>query len=326
MKPKVLVTKPLPGLDRLQSIYDVAEVVVNARDRDMTKEELIQELQDCSAVICMLSDKFDAEVMAAAPQLKVIANYAVGFDNIDIPEATRRGIYVTNTPDVLTDATADLAWSLLLSVTRRILEGDALMRAGRFEGWQPDLMLGSQVSGKTLGIIGMGRIGQAVARRALGFGMKVIYYNRHQLPAAVEQELHAEYVSLEELISHADYISLNCPYNKESHHMFQRETFRSMKKSAYLINTARGALIHEEALVEALKSGEIAGAGLDVYEFEPEMHAGLKPLSNVVLAPHVGSATHDTREIMCQLAVGNVLAALQDQRPKTLVNPEVSGK
>ena len=273
------------------------------------------------ALVCLLTDTIDAAVLAVWPNLKIVANVAVGYDNIDVTEATERGIIVTNTPDVLTDATADLAWALLLAVARRIVEADDYMRAGQYVGWefhQPHM--GTAVAGKTLGIVGMGRIGTAVARRgALGFGMKVIYTATQPKPD-IEAELGAEFVSFDRLLAESDFISINTPLTVETRHLFTLTQFEQMKPSAIVVNTARGPIIKEADLALALQKGLIAGAGLDVYEDEPLMHGDLATLPNVVVVPHIGSATIETRMAMAATAVNNVISVLKGQRPLTPVN------
>ena len=319
-KSKVFVTRriPQPGLDMLEERY---EVVVNPYDRVLTKDELVEGVKTADGLLCLLTDEITAEVMDANPNLKVISNYAVGYNNIDVEAATKRGIMVTNTPGVLTDSTADLAWALLMAVSRRVVEGDTFTREGRFVGWAPMLLLGSDISGKTLGIIGMGRIGQAVARRAMGFDMRILYYDQAPVPEA--EEYKAEFVALDELLRESDFVTLHAPLTDETRHMIGSQELRLMKKTAYLINTARGPLVDEEALVEALKEGIIAGAGLDVYEDEPKLAPGLAELPNTVLLPHLGSATLGTRTKMATMAAANLIAALEGKRPANLVNPEV---
>lgn len=322
MRPKVLITRQLPG-NALERLNLIADVDLNTELRELSKAELKERIRDKDAVISLLVNPIDQEIIEAAPQLKVIANYAVGYNNIDVQEATQRGILVTNTPDVLTDATADMTWALLLGIARRIPEGDMFMREGRFTGWYPTLLLGGNISEKTLGIIGMGRIGQAVAARAVGFSMKVLYNNRNRLDSELEQKLNATYVSLEELLEQSDFVSIHSPYSNETHHLIGESQLKRMKKTAYLINTSRGPLVDEKALVAALQAHIIAGAGLDVFEHEPKMQPGLAELSNVVLAPHLGSATVETRVAMADLAVNNVIAVLQGKKPLTVVNPQV---
>ena len=299
---------------------------VNETDRAWPPEELAVQMGDVEAVICLLTDKITAELMDAAPNLKLIANVAVGYDNIDVAAATERGILVTNTPDVLTETTADLAFALLLAIARRIVEADEFMRAGKLKSFElfPSLM-GVDVFGKTLGIVGMGRIGAAVARRgALGFGMKVLYTANSPKPAA-ETELGATHVDFATLLKESDFISINAPMTPETHHLFTMGEFQKMKPTAYLINTSRGPLVKEVDLVQALQGGIIGGAALDVFEHEPLMADGLAELRhNLIVAPHVGSATVETRQKMSLLATQNVVAFLTGKRPLTPVN-KVSG-
>jgi len=288
----------------------------------LSKPELIEKVRDADGLICLLGDRIDRAVLEAGKRLRIVANVAVGYDNIDVNTATERGIMVTNTPDVLTEATADLTFGLLLAVARRIVEGDKLAREGRFHGWELDFLLGTDVHGKVLGIVGFGRIGQAVARRARGFGMQVLYYNRMQKPE-LEEELNVEFVDFEELLQRSDFVSIHLPLTPETQHLFGAREFDKMKPSAFLINVARGPIVDEEALVQALKGKEIAGAALDVFEHEPRVHPKLLKMDNVVLTPHIGSAARETRIKMALTAVENVIAALEGRKPPHLVNPEV---
>ncbi|NLK07153.1 MAG: D-glycerate dehydrogenase [Firmicutes bacterium] len=314
---RVFVTRKIPqiGLDMLHEHFSVT---VNPHDRPLTKDELIDGVKDAHGLLCLLNDEITYDVMQAAPNLKVITNYAVGYNNIDVSAANEKGIYVTNTPGVLTDATADLAWALLLSVSRRVVEGDIYTRAGRFTGWGPMLLLGGAVAGKTLGIVGMGRIGQAVAQRATGFNMNILYHDIEPVESA-EKAYSAKYTDLHDLLNQSDYVSLHAPLTDETHHMIGAEQLGMMKQTAYLINSARGPLVDEKALVEALKNGTIAGAGLDVYEDEPELAPGLIELPNVVLLPHLGSATSETRNQMAKMVAENITAALKGDTPANLV-------
>lgn len=274
-----------------------------------TAEELRLGFAQADAVICTLSDRVDAALLSHATRLKIVANYAVGYNNIDIAAAKARGLVVTNTPDVLTDATADLTWALLLAVARRVPEGDRLMRTGRWSGWAPTQMLGAEVSGKTLGIVGMGRIGQAVARRAVGFRMPVLYAGRRPCPSppgAPPWQHHP----LDEVLRQADFLSLHVPLNDSTRHLIGTKALARMKPTSFLINTSRGAVIDEAALVAALETGVISGAGLDVYEREPSLHPGLAGLENVVLLPHLGSATLETRVRMGLICLENIAAVL----------------
>jgi glyoxylate reductase len=322
-RPKVLVTKRMfpEGLELLR-----AECEVDYHDGDMSlpAEQLRQRARGCQALVTQLSDPIDAALMDAADaSLRVIAQVAVGYDNIDVAAATERGVVVTHTPDVLTETTADLTWALMLATARRVVEADAYLREGRFDRWKIDLFCGEDVHGKTLGIVGMGRIGQAVARRARGFGMRVLYHARSALREEREAELAASRAELGELLAGADFVTLHTPLTDETRHRIGREELGRMKRSAILINTARGPVVDESALAEALAAGRIRGAGLDVYEEEPRVHPKLCELSNVVLLPHIGSASWATRRRMCTLAAENALAVLGGRRPPNPVNPEV---
>ncbi len=318
----VFVTRKLPGnaLDKLRAQYNVT---VNPEDRNITKEELLKAVAGQDALISMLSDPVDRDVIAAGDRLKVIANYAVGFNNIDVEAASERKIPVCNTPDVLTNASADFAWTLLMAAARRLIEGDAMTRAGKFSGWAPELLLGVEVYGKTLGIIGAGRIGQAVAKRALGFEMRTLYHNRSRLPHNVEQELKMEYIDLETLLKESDFVSLHCPLTPETRYLIDRPELELMKPTAVLINTARGPVVNETALVQALKDKVIYGAALDVFEDEPQLKPGLADLDNVVLAPHIASAATETRTKMAEMVVDDVLTALAGGQPRNLVNRDI---
>lgn len=310
MAPVVFVTRPLPapGIDLLVELG--FEVRANDEDRPLQRAELIAGIEQADALLCMLSDRIDVEVLEAAPLLRVISNYAVGFDNIDVAAARQRGVEVTTTPGVLTDATADLAWALLLAAARNLGAGERLVRAGEWTGWAPTQLLGEPLRHQTLGIVGMGAIGQAVARRAQGFGMNVVYFNRNQVASEIETSLGAEFVSLDELLRRSDFISLHAPLNDQSRHMFDARAFRLMKSTAVLVNTGRGALIDEAELVNVLREGRIAAAGLDVYEFEPKITDGLLTLDNVVLAPHLGSASTLARGDMVRLCCENIVEVL----------------
>ncbi len=316
---KVFVTRRIPekGIRMLEDRY---EVEVNPHDRVLTKEEIIEGVRDADALLCLLTDPIDRDVIDAGKKLRIISNYAVGYNNIDVDYASEKGIVVTNTPGVLTETTADLAWALLMAVARRVVEGDRFMREGKFRGWAPMLMLGTDVYGKTLGIVGMGKIGQAVARRAKGFGMKVLYYSRKRKPE-VEKELGAEYVSLETLMKESDFISLHVPLTPETMNMINRDMLELMKPSAYLINTARGEVIDEPYLIDMLKKGRIRGAALDVFWGEPlNVNPELYELDNVVLAPHMGSASLETRTKMAVMAAQAIIDVLEGREPKNRVN------
>jgi len=277
---------------------------------------------DKDGLLCMITDRIDEEVLNRAPHLKMIANLAVGYDNIDVVAATLRRIPVSNTPGVLTDATADLTFALILATARRVVEGDKRTRAGKFRFWAPSLFLGRDVSRKTLGIVGLGRIGRAVARRARGFEMGVLYNNRRPIGASLEKELGVEYVDFSTLLAQSDFVSVHVPLNDETRHLIDSEAMGKMKTTAYLINTSRGPVVDERALEKALREGKIAGAGLDVYENEPHVTPGLMKLENLVLLPHMGSATVEARTGMAQKATKNLLAGLSGKRPQDCLNWE----
>ena len=315
----VLITRKIPdaGIKLLRE--KGYKLIINDQDRPLTRDELKSMIRDCDGIISLLSDTINKEIMDAAPNLKVIANYAVGYNNIDIDYATHRGIRVTNTPDVLTPATADLAWALLMAVSKRIVEADAFVRARKFKGWAPELFLGYDVTGQTLGIIGAGRIGQAVGRRAKGFEMTLLYYSKSQKPD-FETETGARWVPLDELLASSDFVSLHCPLTEETYHLLDEQRLKSMKKGSILINTARGPVVDEKALVQVLKHGPLAGAGLDVYEHEPQVHPELLKMKNVVLLPHIGSATTETRNEMARMVARNIIAVLEQGKPVNPVN------
>lgn len=322
-RPKILLTRVLPraAMEFLEKYFDLD---VNRDDRVMPHAALIEAIRDREGLICLLTDRIDRNVIVSAPNLKVIANYAVGYDNIDLAEASKRRIPVTNTPDVLTETTADLAFGLLLAAARRIVESDRFLRTGGFGGWAPELMLGIDVHGKTLGIIGMGRIGRAVARRAQGFEMKVLYYDAQPLPAADEKGSGVEYCPLSHLLDVSDFVSIHAPLNAQTHHLISDIEFNKMKKTAFLVNTARGPIVDEDALVRALEDKRIAGCALDVYENEPAVTPGLLGMDNVVLVPHIGSASIETRTKMASMVAGNVVAVLIDhEEPPNIVNPGI---
>ena len=321
---KIFVTRKIPeaGLDLLRKEH---EVEVNPYDRVLTKEEIIQGLKGKDGLLCLLTDTIDEEVINSEPRLKMIANYAVGYNNIDVEAATKKGIPVSNTPGVLTDTTAEMAWALLFSTARRIVEGDRFTRAGRFKGWSPMLMLGQDVTGKTLGVVGAGRIGTAFALKSKGFNMKVLYVNTKK-NVTLEQELNAEKVELDRLLKDSDFVSLHVPLVKSTYHLIGEKELRMMKKTAVLINTSRGPVVDEKALIKALKNRWIFAAGLDVYEHEPEIPDELKKLDNVVLQPHSASATFETRTRMAVTAAENMLIGLKGEIPPNCVNPEVFNK
>jgi glyoxylate reductase len=312
------VTRRIPhdGIALLQTHFAVDE---NRDDRPYTTDELAARAGDAEAIVSLLTDRIDDALLARCPNLKIVANVAVGYDNIDVAAAKRRGVAVTNTPGVLTDATADFAFTLLLAAARRVPEADRYVREGRFSGWLMMGFLGGDMIGRTLGIAGFGRIGQAVARRGRGFGMRIIYQDECAAPAPVEAELDARRVDKETLIRESDYLSLHVPLLPSTRHYIGATELAAMKKTAYLVNTARGPVVDEAALARALRNGEIAGAGLDVFEREPEVHPDLLPLDNVVLAPHIASATVGTRTKMALIAAENAIAAVTGTTPPNLV-------
>lgn len=321
LKQKVFVTRRIPETG-LQLLRKQCQVRVYTKDQVIPRKDLIRGVKWCDALLCLLTDKIDREVIDANPQLKIISNVAVGFDNIDVKYATLKGIPVTNTPGVLTDAVAEHTFALMMAIARRIPESDRFTRAGKYQGWEPLLLLGTQLKGKTLGIVGLGKIGLGVAERARkGMWMKILYYDVKRDPV-FEQQYQARYVSLPELLRTADFVSLHVPLLPSTRHLIGKKELALMKKTAYLINTSRGPIVDELALVAALKKKQLAGAALDVYEFEPQLSAGLAKLENVVLTPHTASATIEARSAMAELAAQNILNVLQGKEPVALVNPE----
>jgi glyoxylate reductase len=319
----VYVTRVIPqaGIDLLRQHLDVE---VNESDVPLSHEELCRRASVHKALVTLLTDKVDPEVLAAGKGgMKIVANVAVGFDNIDVPAATDAGIMVTNTPGVLTETTADFAWTLLMASARRLVEADKFLRAGKFHGWGIMMLLGEDVYGKTLGIVGFGRIGHAMARRAAGFGMRILYFDPWVEDEEMGRTLGAHKVDLDTLLRESDFVSIHTPLTPETHHLIGAEELRRMKSTAVVVNTSRGPVVDEAALADALRSGEIHAAGIDVYEREPEVHPGLLHLDNVVLAPHIASASNDTRSRMATMAAENVIAALDGKRPPQILNPEV---
>jgi glyoxylate reductase len=321
---KVFATGPLPKAVK-EKLSRFADLKLWEEPTEIAEADLLEQIKDRTAVVCLLGDKMSAEVMDAAPELKLIANVAVGFDNVDLAHAKKRGILVVNTPGVLDNATADLAFGLLLACARRIVEADQYVRDHQWQGWRSDLLLGTDLSGKTLGIVGMGRIGEAMARRGLGFGMKIIYTRKgnEEKDHRLTRELSARRVSLPELISSSDFISIHSPLNHETRHLIGKVELSRVKKHCILINTARGAVVDQKALIAALQDGKLAGAGLDVFEGEPAVPDELIALKNVVLVPHIGSATTETRTAMAQLAVEGLLSAFSERMPENVVNKDV---
>lgn len=302
---------PQPGIEAMARM---AEVIVSPHDRDLTREELVREADGCTVLVSTPANRIDAPLLDDRPEIRLVANYSVGVDHVDLDAARDRGVMVTNTPGVLTATTANMALALILAVTRRLVEGDRLVRSGGFKGVAPLFMLGSDLEGKTLGIFGLGRIGRALAERTKVLGMEIIYHNRSPLPE-VEEEVSAHYVPFDELLSRADVLSVNAPLTDQTRGIFNYEAFRRMKPGAFFVNTGRGPIHVEEDLVRALKEGVIAGAGLDVYEHEPEVHPELVTMENVVLAPHLGSATLEVRTKMSLQVAGNVVAFLEGGEP-----------
>jgi glyoxylate reductase len=319
MPKSIFISNVLPESARSLIPRDYG-VDYNDTDSPLAKADLIRRLQGKEAVICHIISTIDEEVLASAPSLKAVCNVAVGFNNIDVAAARKRGIVVTNTPDVLTETTADFAWALLMATARRVVEADRFARSGQWTRWQWDLLWGNDVYGKTLGIIGFGRIGRAVARRASGFNMRVLYHDTVRADADAERELKATYTDRDALLREADFVSLHTLLIPETRHLIDERTLRLMKKTAILVNAARGPIVDEAALVKALKEGWIAAAGLDVFEEEPKIHPGLLSLTNVTLAPHIASASLDTRQAMASLAVRNCLAVLEGKPAITPVS------
>lgn len=319
MSKSVLVANVLPAEALALIPKDIAVDYHDSLDA-LPRSELMARIRGKDGLICHILSTVDDELLAAVPTLKVVANVAVGYNNIDVAAARHRGVVVTNTPDVLTETTADFAWALLMAAARRVAEADRFVRSGQWDRWQWDLLWGADIHGKTLGVVGFGRIGRAVARRALGFNMRVLYQDAVQADAAVERDLRASRVDLEALLRESDFLSLHTPFLPETRHLINARTLRLMKRSAILVNAARGPVVEETALVRALQEGWIAGAGLDVFEEEPKVHPGLRSLTNVVMAPHIGSASLDTRIAMATLAVRNCLAVLDGKPPITPVS------
>jgi glyoxylate reductase len=309
MPKRVLIPNALPAEAR-RAIPSEIEVDYSETDQPLTKAELIRRLQGKDGLICHIILTIDDEVLGACPSLKVVSNVAVGYNNIDVAAARRRGVVVTNTPDVLTETTADFAWALLMAAARRVAEADQYVRSDQWKVWKWDLLWGVDIHGKTLGVVGFGRIGRAVARRGQGFGMRVLYHDTVRADAATERELNASPTDLETLLRESDFVSLHTVLSPETRHLIDERTLRLMKRTAVLINAARGPVVNEAALVKALSERWIAGAGLDVFEEEPRVHPGLLPLRNVTLAPHIASASGDTRIAMATLAIRNCLAVL----------------
>tara|TARA_B110000305_G_scaffold76812_1_gene86289 strand:- start:1479 stop:2462 length:984 start_codon:yes stop_codon:yes gene_type:complete len=321
-KPKIFLTRPIPPAS-IELLKREAELTYNPDNRVLSRTELIAGMAGQDGLLCTLMDGIDGELLDTNPNLKIVANYAVGYNNIDVAAASARNIPVTNTPGVLTDSTADMAWALMFAIGRRLVEGDQLVRSRNWQGWGPLQLLGQDITGATLGLIGFGRIGKAMVQRAKGFEMKVVYWNRTRLSETEETELGITYGSREEVLAQSDFVSLHVALTPDTTHLIGPTELAAMKSTAYLINTARGPVVDEKALVEALKSGSIGGAGLDVFEKEPILEPELYDLPNVVIQPHLGSATIGTRTKMGNMAAENCFAACCGERPPNLVNPEI---
>ena len=316
MKPIVTVTNIFPqvALDKLSSECDL-----KINRTSLTKEELKQKVSGSDAVISYLTDRIDQDIIDRGTKLKIIANYGAGFNNIDVTYASERGIWVTNTPNVLHETTADLTWAMILGTARQIVSADRYTREGKFQGWGAQLFLGGDVYEKTLGIIGLGEIGRSVARRALGFNMRTLYHQRNRLPKEEEKKLNVEYATFEKILRESDFLTLHVPLTEETEYMIGNDEIALMKKTAYLIHTARGKVIDDYALVAALREDRLAGAALDVYEDEPELTEGMRELDNLMILPHIGSASFETRDKMALLVADNILDALEGKTPRSLV-------
>ncbi|MBI3396868.1 D-glycerate dehydrogenase [Candidatus Woesebacteria bacterium] len=321
---KIFVTRQIPGdhIDKLKQ--QGHDVVVSEFDRPLTSEELVVKVKGLDGLLCLLTDKIDGDLMdAAGPGLKIISNYAVGFDNIDIEAANKRGILITNTPsEEVNEAVAEHTWALILALTRRLFEASESVKKGAYSGWEPDIFLGSSLSGKTLGVVGLGRIGTLVAKRAQGFNVNVLY-NKHAPDPEAEKEFNVKFANLDELLSKSDFVSIHVPLTEETRHMFNSQTLAKMKQGSYLINTARGPIVDEHALAESLMEGHLRGAGLDVFDNEPNINPELINMPNVILTPHIASATWEARNKMGEQAVQAIIDTLADQKPENLVDDKI---
>lgn len=321
-KPRIFSTRPL---------FEAARNILNQHfsvdywtpAERVSSEELVKRVADKDALICLLTEKVNEELLTKAPKLRIAATVSVGYDNIDVAACTRHRVIATNTPGVLDDTTADFAWTLLMAIARRLLEGDAWMRSRTWPGWDLDQLCGADIWGKTLGLLGFGRIGRGVARRAQGFGMRILYSDALRAPAEVEKELHAEFVDRDRLFAESDFISVHVPLLQETRHLISTENLVKMKRTAYLINTSRGPVVDEAALAAALEARKIAGAALDVYENEPKVHPALMSRKDVILTPHIASASVETRTKMAVMAAENVVAFFDGRQPPNALNPEV---
>jgi len=323
-KPKALVTRPLfPAARKI--LDDHFETDYWTAEERIPRAELLKRVADKEALVCLLTEKVDEELLAAAPKLRIVATVSVGYDHIDVAACTRRKVVVTNTPGVLDETTADFAWTLLMAIARRLVEGDAWMRKGTWPGWELDQLLGGDVHGKTLGIVGFGRIGRGVARRASGFQMRILYNDATRAPAEVQRELHAEFADFDTLLRESDFVTLHVPLLPATRHLMSTPAFEKMKRTAYFINTSRGPVVDEAALAQALEQKKLAGAALDVYEQEPKVHPALVPRSDVILAPHIASASIETRTKMAVMAATNAAALFEGRRPPNALNADALG-
>ncbi len=321
---KVLLTyRNIPGTGLIERLSRQFEVLVHQGEGYMPREALLEAVADVDGLVSMLNERVDAELLNRAHVLKVVSNYAVGYNNIDVDSATANSVMVTNTPGVVTDATADLTWAILMGIARDVCNVDRFVRSGEWKEWRPEMFVSADITGTTLGIIGLGRIGQAIAKRAAGFDMRVLYSDVNRAALDVEQRFGAEYVSFEALLKDSDFVTIHVPLNPGTHHLIDERALSLMKPSAYLVNTARGPIVDEQALVAALQNRRIAGAALDVYENEPRLADGLTELSNVILIPHLGANSRLTRDRMAAMTADNMIAALSGNVPPNLVNPEV---
>ena len=323
IKPAIFSTRQL--FQAARTILDEHFQVDYWKGDKLSRADLLKHVADKDGLVCLLTEKVDEELLSAAPKLRIAATVSVGYDNIDVPACTKHKVVATNTPGVLDDTTADFAWTLLMAVARRLLEGDSWMRSGIWNGWDLDQLVGGDVWGKTLGILGFGRIGRGVARRALGFQMRVLYNDAVRAPADVEKELNAEFVDRDRLFRESDFISLHVPLLPDTRHLISKDNLEKMKRTAFLVNTSRGPVVDEAALAEALENGKIAGAALDVFEHEPKVHPALLTRKDVILAPHMASASLDTRTKMAVMAANNVVALFEGRRPPNALNADALG-
>jgi glyoxylate reductase len=323
IKPAIFSTRQL--FQAARTILDEHFQVDYWKGDKLSRADLLKHVADKDGLVCLLTEKVDEELLSAAPKLRIAATVSVGYDNIDVPACTKHKVVATNTPGVLDDTTADFAWTLLMAVARRLLEGDSWMRSGIWNGWDLDQLVGGDVWGKTLGILGFGRIGRGVARRALGFQMRVLYNDAVRAPADVEKELNAEFVDRDRLFCESDFISLHVPLLPDTRHLISKDNLEKMKRTAFLVNTSRGPVVDEAALAEALENGKIAGAALDVFEHEPKVHPALLTRKDVILTPHMASASLDTRTKMAVMAANNVVALFEGRRPPNALNADALG-